>query len=48
VSAGAGTVKMREPRIPRPHQADSEELDAHRAFIAKLINPLWTRFAKAG
>ena len=47
VNAAAGTVRVREPRIPRPHHAAAEELDRHRAFIAKLINPLWARFAEA-
>jgi len=48
VDASAGTVKVREPRIARPHYARAEELERHRAFIAKLINPLWARFAEAG
>jgi DNA polymerase III subunit epsilon len=48
VPAQAGTVKAREPRAPRPHHAEPEELARHRAFIAKLVNPLWTRFADAG
>ena len=43
-----GTVTVREPRIPRPHHAAIEELERHRAFIAKLANPLWERFAEAG
>ena len=43
-----GTVTVREPRIPRPHHAAVEELERHRAFIAKLANPLWERFAEAG
>jgi len=47
VDAGAGTVKVREPRLARPHHAHAEELERHRAFIAKLINPLWARFAEA-
>jgi DNA polymerase-3 subunit epsilon len=47
VDAGSGTVKVREPRIARPHHADLEELERHRAFIAKLVNPLWARFAEA-
>lgn len=48
VDAGAGAVKVREPRLARPHYAHAEELERHRAFIAKLINPLWARFAEAG
>jgi DNA polymerase-3 subunit epsilon len=47
VDAAAGTVKVREPRPARPHHAHAEELERHRAFIAKLINPLWARFAEA-
>ena len=43
-----GAVTVREPRIPRPHHAAIEELERHRAFIAKLANPLWERFAEAG
>jgi DNA polymerase-3 subunit epsilon len=47
VDVSGGTVKVREPRIPRPHYAQAEELERHRAFIAKLVNPLWARFAEA-
>jgi DNA polymerase-3 subunit epsilon len=47
VDAGAGTAKVREPRLARPHHAHAEELERHRAFIAKLVNPLWARFAEA-
>ncbi|MEO5773684.1 MAG: DNA polymerase III subunit epsilon [Sphingomicrobium sp.] len=43
-----GTVTVREPRVPRPHHAAVEELERHRAFISKLANPLWGRFAEAG
>jgi DNA polymerase-3 subunit epsilon len=42
-----GTVRIREPRIARPHHASAEELERHRAFIAKLDNPLWHRLAQA-
>jgi DNA polymerase-3 subunit epsilon len=41
-------VTIREPRVPRPHFAAPEELERHRAFIARLVNPLWARFAPAG
>src|SRR5438270_10646939 len=41
-------VTVREPRPPRPHFAAAEELERHRAFIARLVNPLWARFAGAG
>jgi DNA polymerase-3 subunit epsilon len=41
-------VTVREPRPARPHFAAEEELARHRAFISRLINPLWARFAGAG
>ncbi|HVM37234.1 MAG TPA: DNA polymerase III subunit epsilon [Sphingomicrobium sp.] len=41
---GSAGVTVREPRPPRPHFAAPEELERHRAFIAKLANPLWARF----
>jgi DNA polymerase-3 subunit epsilon len=47
VDAGAAPVRVRELRPARPHFAAAEELERHRAFIAKLINPLWARFAEA-
>ena len=47
IAAVAGTVTIREPRIPRPHQAAIEELQRHRAFISRLANPLWARFTAA-
>jgi DNA polymerase-3 subunit epsilon len=47
IDAGTGSVKFRELRIARPHYANDEELERHRAFIAKLVNPLWARFAEA-
>jgi DNA polymerase-3 subunit epsilon len=48
VEQSSGPVTVREPRPPRPHAAALEELERHRAFIAKLVNPLWARFAGAG
>jgi DNA polymerase-3 subunit epsilon len=48
VSGDGAGVTIREPRTPRPHFAADEELERHRAFIAKLVNPLWARFAPAG
>ena len=45
VAQSAGPVTTREPRPPRPHAPLAEELERHRAFIAKLVNPLWERFA---
>jgi len=43
----AGAVTVREPRAARPHHAAIEELERHRAFIAKLASPLWARFIGA-
>jgi DNA polymerase III subunit epsilon len=45
VKQSSHPVTVREPRPARPHSADVEELERHRAFIAQLINPLWARFA---
>jgi len=45
IQQSARPVTIREPRPPRPHSALTEELERHRAFIAKLVNPLWERFA---
>ena len=45
IGQSARPVTIREPRPPRPHSALAEELERHRAFIAKLVNPLWERFA---
>ena len=45
VRQSAGPVTTREPRPPRAHAALPQELERHRAFIAKLVNPLWERFA---
>jgi len=48
VAANATAARVRELRPARPHFAHREELERHRAFIAKLVNPLWARFAEAG
>jgi DNA polymerase-3 subunit epsilon len=45
VAVNGVTVASREVRPARPHYAAPEELERHRAFIAKLVNPLWARFA---
>jgi DNA polymerase III subunit epsilon len=34
----------RPVREPRPHSAAPEEVARHRAFLAKIVNPLWDRF----
>ncbi len=48
VPRSAGPTIVREPRPARPHAAEAEELERHRAFIAQLVNPLWARFAAVG
>src|SRR4051794_10595172 len=48
VRQSAGPVTTREPRPARPHAPLPEELARHRAFIAKLVNPLWERLLPAG
>jgi DNA polymerase III subunit epsilon len=48
VSAAAGPIVAREPRPARPHSPLAEELERHRAFIARLVNPLWDRLLGAG
>jgi DNA polymerase-3 subunit epsilon len=48
VSSTSRPVTVREPRPARPHFAAEEELARHRAFISRLINPVWARFASAG
>ena len=45
VAQSGGPVTIREPRPARPHHAAAEDLERHRAFIARLVNPLWARFA---
>jgi DNA polymerase-3 subunit epsilon len=37
----------RQVRPARPHFAKDEELQHHRAFISRLVNPLWARFTEA-
>jgi DNA polymerase-3 subunit epsilon len=48
VPVASRPMTIREPRPPRPHFAAAEELERHRAFIARLVNPLWARFAGVG
>jgi len=42
-----GTVTIRQPRAPRPHQPATEELERHRAFVSNLVEPIWARFLAA-
>ena len=34
-------VKDRPFREPRPHQASAEELEAHKAMVTNLTDPIW-------
>jgi DNA polymerase-3 subunit epsilon len=45
IAVRGAPVTIREPRAARPHFAAERELAAHRAFIEKLVSPLWARFA---
>jgi DNA polymerase-3 subunit epsilon len=36
-----------ETRPARPHAPLPEEAERHRAFLARIVNPLWERFAAA-
>jgi len=47
VNVSGPTVTVREPRVPRPHFASAEELERHRAFIARMASPLGDRIATA-
>jgi DNA polymerase III subunit epsilon len=38
--AGAGI--FRQARTPRPHSAEPDEAERHRAFMAKFVDPVWT------
>jgi len=35
-------------RPPRPHAASIEEIERHKAFLAKLVEPLWLEQEQAG
>jgi len=48
MSPGARPAIVRPRRPARPHFAAVEELERHRAFISRLVEPLWARFAPAG
>ena len=41
---GSAVTDQRPVREPRPHAAAPEEIARHRAFLAKIVNPLWDRF----
>jgi DNA polymerase-3 subunit epsilon len=42
--AAASVQPIRIARPARPHAAGPEELARHRAFLGKIVNPLWDRF----
>jgi len=48
VRAADRPVTVRETRAARPHAAAADEIERHRAFVARLVNPLWARIAGAG
>jgi DNA polymerase-3 subunit epsilon len=41
-ASAAQTIRIARP--PRPHAAAPEEVARHRAFLGKIVNPLWDRF----
>jgi DNA polymerase III subunit epsilon len=43
-AAASAAQPMRIARPPRPHVAAPEEVARHRAFLARIVNPLWDRF----
>jgi DNA polymerase-3 subunit epsilon len=44
-TAATSIVASERPmREPRPHRASEAEVARHRAFLAKIANPLWERF----
>lgn len=43
-SEASGPSVERIRREPRPHQPCAEEIERHRAFVAKIANPLWEPF----
>jgi len=46
--AATPSAPERAPREARPHHASAEELERHRAFLSRIVNPLWARVASAG
>ena len=47
VAATVSTVTV-IARAPRPHAASAEERDRHAAFIARLVDPLWSQLEGFG
>ena len=46
IAVGA-QVAERPAREPRPHAASAAECDRHRAFLARIVSPIWDRLAPA-
>jgi DNA polymerase-3 subunit epsilon len=44
VMVSAPVQAARTARPARPHVASAQEVARHRAFLAKVVNPLWDRF----
>jgi DNA polymerase-3 subunit epsilon len=42
---GIGARTSRPYLQPRPHCASISELERHRSFLSKIVNPLWDRLA---
>ncbi|MBA3667357.1 MAG: DNA polymerase III subunit epsilon [Sphingomonas sp.] len=42
-TAAPASFAARPVLAPRPHAASAAELDRHRSFLAKIVNPLWDR-----
>jgi DNA polymerase-3 subunit epsilon len=40
----AAVEVVRVARPPRPHAAAAEEVARHRAFLTRIVNPLWEQF----
>ncbi len=41
-TARVASMTDRPVRVPRPHAPSAEEEAAHKAFLAKISNPIWT------
>ncbi|MBO6837747.1 MAG: hypothetical protein JJ881_16390, partial [Alphaproteobacteria bacterium] len=41
-TARVASMTDRPVREPRPHAPSAEEDAAHKAFLAKISNPIWT------
>jgi len=47
VDGASPLTSATEMRPPRPHAPTDEEVAAHEAFVATLIDPMWTRDTEA-